>query len=546
MVAHQTIFGGVSSTGRTSSPTILQRADQDFIAGILDELAGSDGVRNVTNKIADKRDADGVLRLYQPVQKTFHVALLQIACDLNGMHPRLDPAAIDSAGLVVRRIAIDKEGRDVIDERGERVLEGWVESGKSLRGWQPLTLPGQLNFDPDPSRRPLRLSAGNREIDRLLLLNRKQNFAAQVTAEQWSESVSPLFIAPPDVCAATKRTILYGLIPVTSNELSEAPLRAVTFDKTDPDIKAHLSGYLKAGVNTPFSSLAGRQISYDMAADTTLDITDPSLSKQLGEFLLLVRQLAFEFNAFGNTSEAVSLYHKLNSINLNFGGHTSTRPAGEFLREAKEVLIDGVGRLDSPQRTVTMPDDWPSIDSATEDGLWDVIIPAMNARLAMVIPQEGRFDGLTRKYQLRAFVRVKRDDGCPPKLVWSDPSEPFKIIPWYETNDDIPPVQVNLPNPLQPGFLDKVKPNVTFLVPSDLFNLLQANDPKKMSGGEGQKPSGGLALDWICGFNIPIITICAFIVLNIFLQLFNIVFQWLLFIKICIPIPKGLLPKSNP
>ncbi len=34
----------------------------------------------------------------------------------------------------------------------------------------------------------------------------------------------------------------------------------------------------------------------------------------------------------------------------------------------------------------------------------------------------------------------------------------------------------------------------------------------------GKGPSAGPAISWICGFNIPIITICAFIVLNIFPQ----------------------------
>ncbi len=48
---------------------------------------------------------------------------------------------------------------------------------------------------------------------------------------------------------------------------------------------------------------------------------------------------------------------------------------------------------------------------------------------------------------------------------------------------------------------------------------------------------GGIQLNWICGFSIPLITICAFFVLNIFLTLLNIVFFWLPFIKICIPFP---------
>ena len=43
----------------------------------------------------------------------------------------------------------------------------------------------------------------------------------------------------------------------------------------------------------------------------------------------------------------------------------------------------------------------------------------------------------------------------------------------------------------------------------------------------------------ICSFSIPIITICALIVLMIFVSLLNIVFWWLPFFRICLPI---LLP----
>lgn len=122
--------------------------------------------------------------------------------------------------------------------------------------------------------------------------------------------------------------------------------------------------------------------------------------------------------------------------------------------------------------------------------------------------------------------------------VWSDYSQRFTIAPWYEAND-LPPVQIALPNVLSPSALRQLKPNVAFAVPKELFNFLQANHPKKLLGGEGSDgSSGGSALDWICSFNIPIITLCAFIVLNIFLQLFDIIFRWLPYIKVCIPFPR--------
>ena len=42
----------------------------------------------------------------------------------------------------------------------------------------------------------------------------------------------------------------------------------------------------------------------------------------------------------------------------------------------------------------------------------------------------------------------------------------------------------------------------------------------------------------ICSFSIPLITICAFIVLQIFIGLLNLAFWWSAFIRICIPFPK--------
>jgi hypothetical protein len=130
-------------------------------------------------------------------------------------------------------------------------------------------------------------------------------------------------------------------------------------------------------------------------------------------------------------------------------------------------------------------------------------------------------------------VRVKCDHGCPPKLVWSEPSEPFLIAPWYEAGGQ-PPVKVQLPDFRDRGALRKLKPNVAFVLPDGLKELMDGTDLKGLTDGKG---GIGIGIKWICGFNIPLITLCAFFVLNIFLSLLNIVFFWLPFIKICIPFP---------
>jgi hypothetical protein len=48
----------------------------------------------------------------------------------------------------------------------------------------------------------------------------------------------------------------------------------------------------------------------------------------------------------------------------------------------------------------------------------------------------------------------------------------------------------------------------------------------------------GWELGMICTFSIQIITLIAFVVMFIFAILLNIVFWWMAFLKICLPIPK--------
>jgi hypothetical protein len=74
------------------------------------------------------------------------------------------------------------------------------------------------------------------------------------------------------------------------------------------------------------------------------------------------------------------------------------------------------------------------------------------------------------------------------------------------------------------------------------MNAMQNTSLTGLSNGSGGGGGGGINLTWICSFSIPLITICAFFVLNIFLSLLNIVFFWMAFIKICIPFP---IPKPS-
>ena len=138
-------------------------------------------------------------------------------------------------------------------------------------------------------------------------------------------------------------------------------------------------------------------------------------------------------------------------------------------------------------------------------------------------------------YQIRCVYQRPLCGPLEPDQV-SDPSPPFLIASFFDL--DAPSRQIFISLPVNTGISDlrKLSKNVTFLISDQLRNQMNRvtnlNDALK-----GQFASGGsVDLGLMCSFSIPIITICALIVLMIFIQLLNIVFWWLPFLRICFPI----------
>lgn len=588
-------FRGLSVPGADAGPTVLARTDQEFIQAVLAEIAAADGLTALGKSVAAIQPGESVLKLFQPVHRTFNLVALEIGCDVTGQ-PRLDPTRIDSAGLVVRRVhqplpQVDARalqtrsitaalaggktpkalamqntamlrGRlesafgitqsaavDCSDPAGERTdqMEAWMQMGKQLQGWVRLG-PGEVCLDPDPERRRPAQRAGNPLIDELLSASGQQ---------PRSEAFSPLFVAPPDVCQAAHKTVLYGLLPVTSTEVSETPEALPPFPQEA--VRTHLSDFLKFG-KSPTVPKAGRSV-------TGADAEEPTAT--MAGFIRLLRQLAIELDAFGPSATSTALFDHVNQIRLPFTfgwteiqtlpdnpfrdlavAHLATAtytqwttkitlPAGDFLRVAVPVLVERLTQDPDDGRSLSlvMPDAWPVVTEKQAEAIEAAVIVAMQDRLAGLASKSGRFDELGRFYHAVAFVRVKGQPGCPPTLIWSKPSAPFTIAAWYESGNALP-TQIRLPDVSDRAFLKKIKPNVAFVMPEGLFNMLNSNSPKDLKDGKAPNKGDTIDLQWICSFSIPIITICAFIVLYIFLTLFDLIFRWLMFIKICIPFPK--------
>jgi len=536
---HDIVISAPRGIKDSLAPAILQRSDEDFVDAVMDELKTELGRASLQGSLAQSRDAVNVLKLYQPIQRQFHVAMIEAWCDAPGT-PRVDPARIDSAGMVVRRV----------DGAG---YEGWMRAKGRLRGWVGVDRLGSERSDPTSALRLASKATGVADIDRSLM-----SYALENEDSLLNEHVIPLFAAPPEVCTVANKTVFYGLVPTTSAELAEGPVgfEDEEFTATSPTFRDHLVQALR-GERMDFA-LAGEtlqpewfeavempgpdkpkklsQSDWDALTKPPADPSSPSAASRMSRLILMLRQLALEFDVFGDGADAKAVMDELKAISLPLKLREEdlvprTMPADVFLKNAVSVLLE----RDPAAPATEMPLHWPVLGATAANRLKSKLYKAMAARFAAMKGQPGRFDERGATYAVRAFVRLKPDSVCPARTLWSDYSEPFVIAPWYE-GSGAPPVQIPLPDATDRNLLKSLKPNVAFVVPPPLQDLFKFS-PKDMLAGKG-KPGSNLTLGWICGFNIPTITICAFIVLNIFLSLFDLIFQWMLFIKICIPFPK--------
>ncbi len=461
-----------------------------------------------------------------------HLALVQLNCDSIGS-PRLDPRRVLSAGMVIRRVPL-LDGLSNL----QGLASPWLKDSNGQFSWQ-LAKAAQVDEDPDPSQRPLPQS-GQPALDQML--------AAQVLATASTETYTPAFIAAPSICNAAQRTLAYAVIPTASSEASSQLPPPPQYD--DKTLAKALPTLLKHGEHA--SPQPGKVVNYQWMSD---DFVRANGATDFLIFSTTLRMLHTVFGAFEATTEAGALLAILNQHNVTMCANSQTfpLPMGVFYQQAAAALID---YDPSPTSTasvppLTMPMSWDFLSHKDQHQIVEALKALLNQRSAKALTPQGRFQDASRLYRLRMFFRIKSEiPDCPPELVWSCFSDPFRIAAWYEGSGR-PVAPVPLPDPTDPGFLSSTKPDPlkpasyasSFAVPSGLMNSMQGTTLSGLlnlppgSGPSGGSAGGGISLNWICGFNIPLITICAFFVLNIFLSLLNIVFFWLPFIKICIPFP---------
>jgi hypothetical protein len=499
-------FAG-TRTGERDQPTLLRFLTPDFVPALLQHLPTEAGRDRLAGLVQRARPGE-VMVLDRPVHRAFNLVVVDASCLIPG-EPRLDPAQLRGAGFVLRR------------ETGG-TPEGWCRRGDSVLGWHALP-PGAVatpcRFEPDGVRRAQGVRGANRRL--LALLDSFPGDEGGI-----SEDVQPLFPAPPEVCAALGRTVLYGFVGFGGDERSDAAPPPPPFSRAD--VRARIPAAFRPGTTAELPPSGEGAAVTQAEARAPDDIADATRRTQVQALMAALTWLAQETGAFTGDAGAAPLVDLLSGIAVE---GTSDPTLYGTLARAQRVLIE---RRPEEATSASLPRDWPQPDAELFEAMAAAAEAAMQARWSRLAPAAGRFDEADAVYHLRCFIRVDRGEGCPPALAWGRPSPPFRPKPWYESGD-APPALVELP-PLTPEGMARLKPNVAFKVPPELQQFMDRLNLKDVMDGKAKK-SPGLQFGMICGFSIPIITICAFIVLQIFLVLFHILFFWLPFIRICIPFP---------
>jgi hypothetical protein len=149
----------------------------------------------------------------------------------------------------------------------------------------------------------------------------------------------------------------------------------------------------------------------------------------------------------------------------------------------------------------------------------------------------------------------------PPEV--SKPTVPFQMAGYFDPDAPARPIRIALPIDISPAGLRKFDKNTAFAISDVLCGQMQR--VRSMTFGDlvlsvlpwpfhkdlsasapdagACKDGNGLEIGMICSISIPIITICALLLLIIIVTLLDIVFKWMPYFFICFPVP-GLKAKK--
>jgi hypothetical protein len=459
-------------------PAILEYATDDFIPAFLADLAAARG--GAPAVLRGREVALGgatTPKLFQPLHGRFYLVVAALACRHPGFPDRCVRRACEETVFLVQRRRVN--GAEF----------GWIAEGPSA-GWQPAS-PGNL-------------VEGEERI--------------------------PLLPTPPGVDG---RALWFAYLPVASRE-TFTPVAALDPNPETPPDERH----------EDFALAVIRPLS-DLLATGTAPAAEVSffLLHDLARFLEAQSRDVYRrltgVPGVALTPPQHALVSYLEGIDV--GGRTLAHWIGraatsDYLRQYTpglalpfEVNLRTASGLDPAALEVRV------FAAGVLDPLSGTTPDAAPQRVGKFAPRDAaRPEDET--YVLRCVYERPR---CAPVQRWiSRPVGPYRLAEVMDPDAPARPVRISLPADVSIAGLRKFQKGVGFAMSRALRNKIAGIGGREKDLLDGKKPGadGSFDLGHVCSFALPIITLCAFILLLVIAVLLNLVFWWLPFLKICFPV----------
>lgn len=525
--------------GSDEGVTLHRYFDDQFVPRFVQEAVSG---RLTSTRAQDWYNSDRfgyrdlpTLRL--PMHQTFYMVCCEVSCD-NPHLPAFDPQRVRSAGFVIRR-------RSATGEQQRWMLQ----EGQAL-GWQAGVIADQ---EPDDYRR---------------FLNRKL-LTAQYPEPGYSGEetypLHPLLVRDKNQGGNPRsHTLLWGYLPLGGNyrvnnrtnhrsvQISAEATQALAGELRWPFGERAPHAWIKQDNRPAFQGHATAAL-YDLLEVLLLryrvfdhdDSDNAELRRQLTEihfYPYLVPHALEPFDPYAAPSSVDRGESLLAWI--------------ENSRDALLVWLSNIsissGTLESALASIPLPIVHNGVTSNRNDDLYltaqqaaalrdTLLLRGGRAQLAMeddlAMPRFGQSED--DRFFIVPFVRWEDECGCE-RIHWSQQNSlDFRVVSPFDPEAQRPRAVI------LPG-LDDIKrgvaKGVTLMAPKSLANLLRKIKPNMDMGADGPGNPSGLC--WNFSLSIPVITICAFILLMIVMNLLNIIFRWLPWAFLALPRLCGKLLKE--
>ena len=213
-------------------------------------------------------------------------------------------------------------------------------------------------------------------------------------------------------------------------------------------------------------------------------------------------------------------------------------PDGDYLSEKIAARIDSLADL--------------LVDYLAAVGTSEAVVGSLpEPMLASMLPADTR-----EAWYVMRLVYERPD--CAPfhTTVVSSATRAFQMAGFFDSDAPARPIRIGLPIDISPAGLRKFDKNAVFIM-SDmlcgqvdrfkglgLVDIVLAVLPWPFHKSLSVPDKGPCSTGTMCSMSIPIITICALILLTIIVSLLEMIFHWLPFFTVCFPLPgfKGKKP----